>query len=96
MRRKIESLADLREVLIAIVKRQKLVWFGHVTLFGGLWKKFMQGTIDDVCWRGQPRNILTADVMEWTSINMPAIVGGTVERLAWRHTSASTAHIFPR
>ena len=72
------------------------VWFGHVTLFGGLCKTIMQDIIDCVRRCGQTRNILIANVMEWTSINMPDIMGGTVDRLAPRHTSPSSALRFPR
>ena len=41
--------------LLAIIKKHKLRWYGHMTRSSGLAKTIMQGTINSRIYRGRPR-----------------------------------------
>ena len=71
MQSKVESLVGRMEPLLAIVRRWKPTWFGHVTRHDSLSKNIMHGTIDGNRRHGRQCNSGTDNVMEWMSRTMP-------------------------
>ena len=53
--------------LLAIVKRQKLAWFGYVTRHNSFSKTILQGTSEGGQRRGRQRKCWMDNIKEWTS-----------------------------
>ena len=53
---KINFLVGPQKPFLAIVKRRKLAWFGHVTLDDNLSKTILQGILEGGRHRGRQRN----------------------------------------
>ena len=55
----------------AVVKRQKLAWFGYITCHDSLSKNILQGTLEGGQCHGQQRKCWMDNIKEWTSLPMP-------------------------
>ena len=70
-RNQVAVLARLQEQQLAVVKRRKLSWLGHVTRHNTLSKTILQGTIEGGRCRGRQRKSWTEDVTKrWTRLDM--------------------------
>ena len=67
------SLVSLQEPLLATVKRQKRLWFGHVTCHDSLSKISLQGTLEVGPCFGQQRKCWMDSIEESTSLPMPEL-----------------------
>ena len=61
---KINFLVGPEECLLAIVKRRKLAWFGHVTRHDSLSKTILQDTLEDGRRRGRQRKCWMDNIKE--------------------------------
>ena len=53
---------------LAIVKRRKLQWFGHVSRSSGLAKTILQGTVKGAKRQGRQRKRWEDNIREWTGL----------------------------
>ena len=59
---------DTHKDLLAIVKRCKLQWYGHVSRSSGLAKTIVQGTVKGGRRQGRQRKRLEDNIREWTGL----------------------------
>ena len=81
--------------LLAIVKRRKLAWFGHVTRHNTLSKTILQGTVEGGRRKGRPRKSWTEDIKVWTQAEMPALLEKASDRHRWRRLSSTASSCPP-
>ena len=96
VRRLTYVLVGHQEPLLAVVKRRKLEWFGHVTRHNTLSKTILQGTVEGGRRRGRQRKSWSDNVRQWTEMSLPDLLVATTDRPTWRRTSASSALSSPR
>ena len=63
-----------QEPPLAVVKRRKLAWSGHVTHCDSLSTPILRGILEDGRCRGQRRKRWMDNVKEWTSLSMPELL----------------------
>ena len=68
VRAKMQQAIGSHEDLLAIVKRHKLQWYGHVSRSSGLVKIILQGTIKGGRKQGRQRKRWEDDIREWTGL----------------------------
>ena len=68
VRAKIQQAIGPHEDLLAIVKRRKLQWYGHVSRSPGLAKTILQGTVVGGKGQGRPRKRWEDNIREWTGL----------------------------
>ena len=84
VRTKIQQAIGPHEDLLAIVKRRKLQWYGHVSRSSGLAKTILQGTVKGERRQGRQRKRWEDNIREWTGL-APAKSQRAVEnREKWR------------
>ena len=91
----VETLAGPQEPLLAVVKRRKLTWFGHVTHHNSLSKTILQGTIEGGRRRGRQRKSRVEDVKNWTNLDMPQLLTQAMDRSRWRRLSVTSSLMSP-
>ena len=96
VRTQVEALAGPQEPILAVVRRRKISWLGHVTRHNSLAKTILQGTVEGGRRRGRPRRSWTDDIKNWTSLEMPQLLTEVEDRRSWRRLSASTSLMSPR
>ena len=67
VRAKIQQAIGPHEDLLAIVKRRKLQWYGHVS--SGLGKTILQGTVKGERRQGGQRKRWEDNIREWTGLS---------------------------
>ena len=67
VKEKIVSLVEYYVPLLAIVKKRKLCWFGHITRHNSLAKTILQGKVDGKISQGRPRLNWMNNICKWTS-----------------------------
>ncbi|KAL8619618.1 hypothetical protein ACOMHN_019673 [Nucella lapillus] len=65
VRQRIDTLAGKHEPLLSVVKRCKLIWFGHVNRHDSLVKTILQGTVEGGRRRGRQREAWADNAKEW-------------------------------
>ena len=68
VRAKIQQAIGPHEDLLAIVKRRKLQWYGHVSRSSGLAKTILQGTVKGGRRQGRQRKRWEDNIREWTGL----------------------------
>ena len=92
---KINVLVGPLEALLAIVKRQKLSWFGNVTRHDSLSKTIIQGTWEGGRRRGRQKKCWMDNIEEWTYLPMPELLTRASCRKGWRSISAEPSLMIP-
>ena len=54
--------------LLNIVKKRKMMWYGHVTRSSGLAKPILQGTISRRKWKDWLKKRLKNNIWQWTGL----------------------------
>ena len=68
VRAKIQQAIGPPEDLLAIVKRRKLQWYGHVSRSSGLAKTILQGTVKGGKKQGRQRKKWKDNIREWKGL----------------------------
>ena len=68
VRAKSQQAVGLHEVLLTIVKRRKLQWYGHVSRSSSLVKTILQGTVKGRRRQGRQRKRWEDNIREWTGL----------------------------
>ena len=76
VRAKVQKAIGSHEDL-AIVKRRKLQWYGHVSRLSGLAKTILQGTVKGRRKQGRQKKKWWADIREWTGLEFTHVPEGS-------------------
>ena len=87
-------LAGKQEPLLAVVKRRKLAWYGHISRHDTLSKTIFQGTVEGKRSRGRPRKSWSDNVKDWTNQPTARTLRAAEDRHQWR-AMAEEASILP-
>ena len=68
VRAKIQQAIGPHEGLLAIVKRCKLLWYGHISRSSGLAKTIVQGTVKEERRQGRQRKRWEDNIRKWTGL----------------------------
>ena len=68
VRAKIQQAIGPHEDLLTIVKRRRLLWYGHVSHSSGLAKPILQGTVKGGRRQGRQRKRWENNIREWTGL----------------------------
>ena len=79
----VTRLAGPQEPLLAVVKRRKLSWFGHVTRHNTLPKTVLQGTLEGGRSRGRQPMSWMDNVKEWTKMVTSTLIRKAENRTGW-------------
>ena len=80
VRAKIQQAIGPHEDLLAILKRRKLQWYGHVSRSSGLAKTILQGTVK---WRrrqNRQRKRWEDSIRKWTGLDVRQVPEGSEEQ----------------
>ena len=64
--RKIQAAIGEYDELLTLVKKRKLIWFGHVSRSSGLAKTILQGIVKGKRKRGRQKKRWEDNIKEWT------------------------------
>ena len=96
VRGKVNFLVGQQESFLAIVKRRKLAWFGHVTRYDSFSQTILQGTLEGERRCGQQRKCWMDNVKERTSLPMPELLERASCRKDWKRISADLSLMSPQ
>ena len=81
---KIQQAIGPREDLLAIVKRRRLQWYGHVSLSSGLAKTISQSTVKGGRRQGRQRKRWEDNTREWAGLEFAKSQRAVENREKWR------------
>ena len=84
VRAKIQQAMGPHKDLLAIVKRRKLHWYGHVSRSSGLAKTILQGTVKGGSRQGRQRKRLEDNIRKWTGLEFAKSKRAAENREEWR------------
>ena len=84
VRAKIQQAIEPQEDLLAIVKRRKLLWYGHVSRSTGLAKTILQGALKWGRRQGRQRKRWQDNIREWTRLEFGKSQRAVENREKWR------------
>ena len=90
VRAKIQQAIGPHEDL-AIVKRRKLQWYGHVSRSSGLAKTILQGTVKRGSRQGRQRKRWEDNIREWTGLEFAKSQKAVGNREKWRKLVAKSS-----
>ena len=91
VRAKIQQAIGLHEDLLAIVKRRRLQWYGHVSCSSGLAKTILQGTMKGGRRQGRQRKRWEDNIREWTGLEFAKSERPVENRENWRKLVAKSS-----
>ena len=84
VRRKIQAAIGEYDVLLTLVKKRKLRWFGHVSRSFGLAKTILQGTVKEKRKRGRQKKKWEDNIKVWTGMNFASSTRAAENRTRWK------------
>ena len=91
VRATIQQAIELNENLLTIVKRRKLLWYGHVSCSSGLGKTILQGTVKGGRRQGRQRKRWEDNIREWTGLEFGKSQRAVENRDKWRKLVAKSS-----
>ena len=91
LRAKIQQATGPHEDLLAIVKRRKLQWYGHVSRSSGLAKTILQGTVKGGRRQGRQKKKWEDNIREWTGLEFSKSQRAVENRVKWRTLVAKSS-----
>ena len=88
---KIQQAMGPHEDLLTIVKRRKLLWYGHVSRSSGLAKTILQVTVKGGRKQGRQRKRWEDNVKEWTGLEFAKSQRAVENRGKWRTLVAKSS-----
>ena len=95
VRAKIQQAVGPHESFLAIVKRRKLQWYGHVCRSSGLANKILQGTVKEGRRQGRQRKRWEDNIREWTGLAFAKSQRAVENREKWRKLVAKSSGVCP-
>ena len=91
VRAKIQQAIEPHEDLLAIVKRRKLRWYGHVSRSSYLAKTILQSTVNGGRRQGRQRKRWEDNIGEWTGLEFAKSQRAVENRKKWRKLVAKSS-----
>ena len=88
---KIQQAIGPHEVLLTMVKRCKLQWYGHVSRSSGLAKTILQGTVKGGRRQSGQRKKWEDNIREWTILELGKSQRAVENREKWRKLVAKSS-----
>jgi hypothetical protein len=76
--------AGKQEQLLLVVKRRKLVWYGHVIRHYSLSKTIFRVTVNGSRMRGGQRKTCIDNIKEWTDLSVSTLLRVAERKDQWR------------
>ena len=96
VRAKVQQAIGPHEDLLAIVKRRKLQWYGHVSRSSGLAKTILQGTVKGGRRQGRQRKRWEDNIREWTGLESAKSQRTVETREKWKKLVAKSSVVHRR
>ena len=93
VRAKIQQASGSHEDLLAIVKRGKRQWYGHVSRSSGLAKTILQGTVKGGRRQGRQRKRWEDNIRDWTGLGFAKSQRAVENREIWRKLVAKSCGV---
>ena len=84
VRRKSQTAIGEYDVLLTLVKKWKLRWFGHVSRSSGLAKTIPQGAVKGNRKRGRQKKRWEDNIKEWTGMDFASSTRVAENRTRWK------------
>ena len=81
--------------LLTLVKKRKLIWFGHVSRSSGLAKTNLQGTVKGKRKRERQKKRWEDNIKEWTGMDFASSTRTAENRTRWKGIVAISS-VVPR
>ena len=91
VRAKIQQAIGPHEDLLAIVKRRKLLWYGHVSRSSGLAETILRGTVKGGRRQGRQMKRCEDNIGEWTGLEFAKSQRAVENRGKWRKLVAKSS-----
>ena len=88
---KIQQAIGPHKDLLAIKKKCKLQWYGHVSRSSGLAKTILQGTVKGGRRQGRKRKRWEDNIREWTGLEFAKSQRAVENREKWRKLVAKSS-----
>ena len=95
VRRKIQADIGEYDELLTLVKKRKLIWFGHVSRSSGLAKTILKSTVKGKRKRGRQRKRWEDSIKKWTGKDFVSSTGAAENRSRWKGIVANSS-VVPR
>ena len=95
VRAQVTLLDGPHEPLLAIIKRRKLTWFGHVSRHNTLPKTILQGTLTGGRKRGRQQKNWLDNIKEWTRMDTATLTRKAEDRACWRRLAKISSLMSP-
>ena len=88
---KIQQAIGPHEDLLTIVKRRKLLWYGHVSRSSGLAKTILQGTVKGGRRQSRQRKRWENNIRDWTGLEFAKSQRAVEKREKWKKLVAKSS-----
>ena len=95
VRNRIQNATGVYDGLLAMVKKRKLRWYGHISRSSGMAKTILQGTVKGARRRGRQNKKWDDNIKEWTGMGFGESLRVAEDREGWRGIVA-TSSVVPR
>ena len=89
--KKIQAAIGEYDELLALVKKRKLRWFGHVSRSSGLAKTILQGTVKGKRKRDRQKKRWEDNIKEWTGMDFACSTRAAENRTKWKGIVANSS-----
>ena len=84
VRREIQAAIGKYDVLLTLVKKRKLRWFGHILRYSGLAKTILQSTVQVERRKGRQKKRWEDNIKERTGMNFARSTRAAEDRSRWK------------
>ena len=92
---KIQAAIGEDDERLTLIKKRKLIWFGHVLRYSGLAKTTLQGTVKKKRKGGGQKKRLEDNIKEWTEMDFASSPTAVENRTRWKGIVANSS-VVPR
>ena len=95
VRNRIQNAVAVYDDLLTMVKKQKLIWYGHISRSSSMAKTILQGTVKGARRRGRQKKRCEDNIKEWTGMGSGDSLRAAEDREGWKGIVA-TSSVVPR
>ena len=95
VRRKIQASIGEYDKLLTLIKKRRLIWFGHVARSSGLAKTVLQGTMKGKKKKRQTEEKVGSNIKEWTGMDFASSTKAAENRTRLKRIVANSS-VVPR
>ena len=95
VRNRIQNETGVRGVLLTMVKKWKIRWYGHISRSSAMAKTILQGTVKGARRKGRQKKRWEDNIKEWTGMRFGDSLRAAEDREGWEGIVA-TSSVVPR